>query len=89
MTTATNNRPVTEIRIGRIKATVWENQADGRPYHTFKLTKLYRKDDAWKETTSFGRDDALLIMKVVDQVHSFIFEHGTDNGDGVETQDAS
>lgn len=76
MTTTTKNQPVTEIRMGRIKATVWENQADDRTYHSFKLVKLYRKDGKWHETASFGRDDALLLMKVIDQVHTFIFEHG-------------
>lgn len=66
------NAPVQEIRIGRIKATVWPNETqNGRRYNT-TFARLYRVEDQWRETQSFGGDDLPLLAKVADQVHSWI-----------------
>ncbi len=67
------NPPVHEIRMGKIKACVWENQNDGKTYHNVTVVRLYKDGDDWKESTSFGRDDLLLVAKVADQVHTWIF----------------
>ena len=69
----TPNAPVDEIRIGRIKATIWANPGtDGRVRHNVTLTRLYKADEGWRQSQSFGRDDLLVIAKVVDQAHSRI-----------------
>ena len=68
-----NNKPVHEVRLGRIKATIWANQTDNGLRHNVTLTRLYRDNDQWKDSTSFGRDDLPLVAKVVDQAHSWIF----------------
>lgn len=36
------------------------------------FSRLYRDDDNWKSTESFGRDGRLLLSKVADQTHSWI-----------------
>ncbi|MCA9041923.1 MAG: hypothetical protein KDA65_16330 [Planctomycetaceae bacterium] len=66
-------RPVHEIRLGRIKAAIWENATDNGKRHNVTLTRLYKDGDHWKDTTSFGRDDLPLLCKVADQAHSWIF----------------
>lgn len=69
----TAHTPVDEIRIGRIKATIWANiAADGRIRHNVALTRLYKTDEGWRQTQSFGRNDLLVIAKVVDQAHARI-----------------
>lgn len=81
MATATTNgkaktkqRPVHEVRLGRVRAAIWENQTENGPRHNVTLTRLYKDGDQWKDSTSFGRDDLPLVAKVADQVHSWIFE---------------
>jgi hypothetical protein len=66
--------PATEIRLGLIKATIWENESKqhGRFYRV-TLTRLYRDGAGWKESTRFDRDDLPLVAKVSDQAHSWIF----------------
>ena len=70
-----NQRLVDEIRIGRVKATIWRNGTEDHPRHNVTFLRLY-KDDAgeWKSTQSFGRSDLLVLAKVADQAHSRIFE---------------
>ena len=49
-----NQKPVDEIRIGRVKATIWKNGADEQPRHNVTFSRLYKDGDQWKSTQSFG-----------------------------------
>jgi len=74
-----SNKPVHEIRLGRIKAAVWENETQNGAgqkvtRHNVTLTRLYKDGDTWKDSSSFGRDDLPLVAKVADQAHSWIFQ---------------
>ncbi len=68
------NRPVHEVRLGRIKAAVWENATENGTRHNVTLSRIYKDGDQWKDTTSFGRDDLPLVAKVADLAHTWIFE---------------
>ena len=70
-----NQKPVAEVRIGRVKATIWRNGTEEQPRHNVTFSRLY-KDDAgeWKSTQSFGRNDLLVLAKVADQAHTRLFE---------------
>ena len=54
-------KPVHEIRIGRIKATIWENEPPNGTRHNLTVSRLYKDGDEWKDSTSFGRDDLPLV----------------------------
>lgn len=69
-----NRQPVHEIRLGAIKATIWENETNNGIRYNVNLHRLYKDGDDWKQTESFGRDDLLTVAKVVDMAHSWIFE---------------
>ena len=59
-------QPVHEIRLGRIKATIWENDTRNGTRYNVTLTRLYKDGDEWKDSASFGRDDLPLVAKVAD-----------------------
>ena len=44
----------------------------GARYNT-TFARLYRVEDQWRETQSFGRDDLPLVSKVADLIHTWIF----------------
>ena len=67
-------KPAHEIRLGRIKATIWENQTDNGTRYSVTISRLYKDGDDWKQTTSFGRDDLPLVAKVADLVHTWTYE---------------
>lgn len=71
-----NSKPVHEIRLGRIKAAIWENDTQTGTRHNVTITRLYKDEDQWKDSQSFGRDDLPLVAKVADQAHSWIFGQG-------------
>jgi hypothetical protein len=67
--------PVKTFRLGRIKAAVWENEADQKKFYNVTFARTY-VDDAknYHDTDSFGRDDLPLVAKLADQAHTFIFD---------------
>jgi len=74
----TTHSPIDELRIGTVKAAIWQNQVgdDGAIRYNVTFGKLFRSDEdgKWKTTRSFGRDDLLVLAKLADQVHTRIHE---------------
>ena len=73
-----SERPVHEVRLGRVKAAIWRNETESGVFHNVTFCRLYREGEEWRRAESFGRDDLPLIAKVADRAHSWIFEHGKD-----------
>ena len=71
---AANRKPVHEIRMGRIKAAIWQNETDGVIRYNVTFGRLYKDGESWKQTESFDRDDLPVLSKVADQAHTFIFQ---------------
>jgi hypothetical protein len=69
-------KPVHEVRLGSIKAAIWENQTENGTRFNVTVSRIYKDGEQWKSTDSFGRDDLLLLAKVVDLAHSWIFDNG-------------
>ncbi|MEM9410898.1 MAG: hypothetical protein AAGA30_07280 [Planctomycetota bacterium] len=69
-----SNKPVNEIRLGKIKATIWANESENGLRYNVAVTRIYKDGSDWKESSSFGRDELLLVAKVVDLAHSWIYE---------------
>ena len=67
--------PVKTIRLGRIKAAVWENEADQKKFYNVTFARTYRDEQQnYHDSDSFGRDDLLLVAKLANEAHTFIFE---------------
>jgi hypothetical protein len=77
------NRPVHEIRLGRVRAAIWANSTDTGVRHNVTISRLYKdeKSGEWRDSASFGRDDMPLVAKVCDLAHTWIYENGGNGGD--------
>ena len=71
-----NTKPVEEVRVGTVKAAIWPNPTEsGAVRYNVTFSRIYKDAEGnWKSTSSFGRDDLLVVAKVADQTHSRIFE---------------
>jgi hypothetical protein len=67
-------KPAHEIRLGKIKATIWANDTANGTRHNVTVSRLYKEGDDWKQSDSFGRDDLPVVAKVLDMAHTWIFE---------------
>ena len=70
------DKPVHEVRLGAIKGAIWRNETTGGVRYNVTFSRLYKDkaDDQWKSTDSFGRDDLLVLGKVADAAHTWIFQ---------------
>jgi hypothetical protein len=75
-------RPVHEIRMGRVRAAIWENDTQNGTRHNATFSRLYRDGEQWKDSSSFGRDDLPLLAKVADQVHTWIYQQSQSRPEG-------
>ncbi len=83
-----SDKPVHEVRLGRIKAAIWANATQNGTRHNVTLSRIYKDGDDWKDSTSFGRDDLPLLVKVADQCHDWIFQHSGSSA-GSRAQEAA
>jgi len=78
-------RPVHEVRLGRIKATIWANQSDNGTWYNVTVSRSYKDGDEWKSSSSFGRDELLTAAKAADLANTWIHNQSqapAGNGDG-------
>ena len=69
------NRPVHVVRLRNIRAAIWANDGELGPRYNVTVSRLYKDgDQQWKTSDGFGRDDLLLLAKVLDLAHSWICE---------------
>ena len=80
----TKTKPISEVRLGHIKAAVWKNETESGVRYNVTFSRLYKDGDQWKSTDSFGRDDLLLLGKVADQTHSWICSQTHENEDAAK-----
>lgn len=83
MSTNGKTKPVHEIRLGAIKAAIWANETQNGVRHNVTLSRLYKDEEEWKSSDSFGRDDLPVVAKVADMAHTWIHQeakNGKPNG---------
>ena len=68
-------KPAYEIRLGRIRATIWANNSDDNRnvWFNVSLTRLYKDGDQWKDSSTFRRDDLPIVAKVMDMAYAWIW----------------
>ena len=72
-------KPIHEVRLGYIKAAVWKNETEAGVRYNVTFSRIYRDVEEWKSTDSFGRDDLLVLAKVADKTHSWIFSRSQED----------
>lgn len=73
------NRPIHEIRVGKIKALVWANETVNGVRHNVTVARLYKDGHQWRSSDSFGQEDLPTVCKVLDLTHTWIFQATADD----------
>ncbi len=72
---ANKPKPACEIRLGRIRATIWENHSDSSgTWYSVSFSRLYKEGDRWQDSASFRRDDLPILNKVNDMAYTWIWD---------------
>ena len=67
------DQPAEHVRMGTLSAAIWRNDAENGPFYTVTVERRYNDGTDWKSTSSFGRDDLLVLGKVLDRAHTRIY----------------
>lgn len=69
------NKPVQEVKIGAVKATIWPNESPRGTRHSVTPAHLFINGEHWKQSGTFGRDDMLVVAKAADAAFDWIVEN--------------
>lgn len=71
-----NKKPIDTIRLpGGIKATTWLNtSANGNTFTTTTITRTFKTEDGFKDSSSFSHDELLKVARVAQQAFDRIAE---------------
>ena len=83
------NRPVHEIRLGRVKAAIWKNETEVGIRYSVSIVRIFKTDDGWDSSPSFGRDELPLVAKVADMVHTWIYQQNERSDNSSESSEAT
>ncbi len=70
----TSDKPVHEVRLGKVKAAIWKNDTESGVRYGVTFSRIYKTESGWESSTSFGRDELPLLSKVSDMAHTWIYQ---------------
>lgn len=86
------DRPIKVVRIRDLRANIWANRLEGGAVvYNVTVDRLWREEDEvndqgevikrgeWKQSASFGKDDLLLLGKIADLAHTWIYRRIQDD----------
>jgi hypothetical protein len=81
------DRPVRVVRIRNICGNIWANKTEGGgTIYNVTIDRLWKDDDElgqggevvkageWHQSSSFGKDDLLLVAKIADLCHTWVYQ---------------
>src|SRR5438128_7719109 len=77
----TGNRPVHEVRMGRICAAIWQHtDGDEKIWHNVTLSRIYKDNQGnWARSDSFGKSDLPLVARVTQRAFDWLYEARQDD----------
>jgi hypothetical protein len=67
--------PAHKIRVGNLQVVIWRNTSieKGTTWYSMDPVRSYKQgDETWKETTSLGFDDALIMAELLRQAWAWV-----------------
>src|SRR6516225_2101209 len=71
---AGKQRPAAKLRYGWVRVTIWGQNSDKGSWYSVVPSRGYQDSTGWHSSSSFGRDDLLVLAKLCDQAHSWIHD---------------
>ena len=75
-----NNKPIHEIRLGKIRAAIWANRnGKNQTWYSVTICLAYFDGQSWQDSQSFARDDLPLLAKISDMAYAWIWNQQADS----------
>ena len=70
------NQPLHRIRHGAVSASIWRQDTDKGPLYNVTFQRSYKDGDTWKHSTSFGRNELLVLSLIATRAFEWIGSQG-------------
>ena len=78
-------KPVHEVRFGRVRAAIWENTTDKGTWRKVTFSRLFKdKSNKWQDSNSFAKEDLLLLAELARQAACILYQ---DEAEGERTEE--
>lgn len=67
-----SKRPAYEVKIGRVRATIWPSEGKHGKRHSVVVTRSYQVDGDWKSSAYLDPSDLLLAAKALEEAEAWI-----------------
>jgi hypothetical protein len=67
-----NSQPVHKIRHGAVSASIWRQETDKGSVFNVTFQRSYKDGDEWKNSTSFGRNNLLVVSLIAARAFEWI-----------------
>ena len=74
-TDKSDNKPVHKIRHGAVSASIWSQDTEKGPVFNVTFQRSYKDGDEWKNSTSFGRSNLLVVSLIAARAFEWIGTH--------------
>ncbi len=78
MSDTEKEKPALEVKAGSVKAAIWANSTTSGTRYNVTFQRVYKKDDAWKTTQSFGERDLADVARAAILAEAWIREQTAD-----------
>lgn len=68
------NRPIHEVSLGNIRATIWPNQKDQKTWYAVTFARRFRQGSEWKDANSFNHDDLPVVAKAAQMAYDWLWQ---------------
>jgi len=65
-------QPVHKIRHGSVSASIWCQETDKGPLYNVTFQRSYKNGDVWKNSTTFGRNNLLVVSLIAARAFEWI-----------------
>jgi len=67
-----NQQPVHKIRHGAVSASIWRQETEKGSLFNVTFQRSYKEKDVWKNSTSFGRQNLLVVSLIAARAFEWI-----------------
>lgn len=67
-------KPVAKVTRGSIQIAIWADRGKYGTFYKLTASRRYKKNDSWKNSSSFVEDDALILSKAFTDAYDVIRE---------------
>lgn len=80
-------KPAHEVKLGKIRAAIWANgNGHDEVWFNVTVTRLYKDEEGWKDSSAFRRDDLPIVSKVMDMAFAWIWDRQAMTAESEETE---